>query len=377
MANSLSQKFHKIGLVFILMMFVVMNMIHAGFAQGTLEPKSIANIHNQQSADPTAFSWNTDGSNFAIGFSDGSVSVWTIPDEKNTVINTLMILSEVDESVTSIALSADGSLVSGGFSEGVVRVWDTLNGELLFDKDDHRRWVHSLAWSPDNKLLSSSSSEETIIWTMPNGNQLFSIPMSLRLLRWTPHSDRLIGNTIDTLSLVWDLTTHDIMSRIHAGTETALSPDGSRLVGVQGNRISTWNIITGQMLVSASSGHHAGISSVSWSSDSQRLASGSGILGNDYTVRMWNADNGNEEIVLTGHEDNVISLLWYPDDSHLVSVSFDDTIRIWDTITGRLVGTFRMQINDKGKIAVSPNGELVATIDGDGSVNIWDISVQQ
>jgi len=52
---------------------------------------------------------------------------------------------------------------------------------------------------------------------------------------------------------------------------------------------------------------------------------------------LWNAANGRLLRYLTGHTNTVYSLAFSPDGKRLVSGSFDRTVKLWQTKTGKRV----------------------------------------
>jgi WD40 repeat protein len=50
----------------------------------------------------------------------------------------------------------------------------------------------------------------------------------------------------------------------------------------------------------------------------------------DATVKVWDAETGQEALTLRDHTGQVTSVSWSPDGKCLASSSFDRTVKIWD-----------------------------------------------
>jgi len=77
-------------------------------------------------------------------------------------------------------------------------------------------------------------------------------------------------------------------------------------------------------------GHEGGVWSVSYSPDGSRIVSGS----DDQTVRVWETVTGQQLLCLQGHDGQVSSVSYSPDGSRIVTGSHDQTVRVWDAVTG-------------------------------------------
>ncbi|KAJ5348572.1 uncharacterized protein N7506_001825 [Penicillium brevicompactum] len=113
--------------------------------------------------------------------------------------------------------------------------------------------------------------------------------------------------------------------------------------------------------------HSAYVTSVAWSPDG-RLASGS----HDETVRIWDPVTGQCTSTLEGHSDWVRSITWSPGGSRLASASRDETVRIWDPTTGQCTSTLEGHSAYVTSVAWSPYGSQLASASDDETVRIWD-----
>jgi WD40 repeat protein len=77
-------------------------------------------------------------------------------------------------------------------------------------------------------------------------------------------------------------------------------------------------------------GHGDRVSSVCTSPDGSHIISGS----YDMTVKVWDALTGSCVRTLEGHGDRVSSVCTSPDGSHIISGSLDKTIKVWDQLSG-------------------------------------------
>jgi WD40 repeat protein len=82
--------------------------------------------------------------------------------------------------------------------------------------------------------------------------------------------------------------------------------------------------------------------SVAFSPDGAHIVSGS----YDKTLRVWDAQTGKELAVLKGHSSYVYSVAFSPDGAHIVSGSHDKTVRVWDAQTGKDRGVASEQGSD-------------------------------
>ena len=55
--------------------------------------------------------------------------------------------------------------------------------------------------------------------------------------------------------------------------------------------------------------------------------------------------------------------------------SFDETAKVWDTVTGKLLSTYSGHTGEVVAISFDPNGLLVSTGSMDCTAKLWDVEM--
>lgn len=120
-------------------------------------------------------------------------------------------------------------------------------------------------------------------------------------------------------------------------------------------------------------GHEDGVQSAAFSPDGTRIATSS----LDNTVRIWDSASGRQLHVLRGHRNGVLSASFSPDGTLLLSLSADNTARLWNVRTGEEIQV--LPVLEAGDIfatsaAFSPDGRRIVTTAQDWTPKLWDSS---
>jgi len=157
-------------------------------------------------------------------------------------------------------------------------------------------------------------------------------------------------------------------------TSVSYSPDGARIAsGSWDNTVRVWDARSGAELA-VLRGHENHVTSVSHSPDGSQIASGSW----DNTVRVWDARSGAELAALRGHEGWVTSVSYSPDGARIASGSDDKTVRVWDARSGAELAVLRGHEREVESVSYSPDGARIASGSGasyghmDNTVRVWD-----
>jgi len=146
------------------------------------------------------------------------------------------------------------------------------------------------------------------------------------------------------------------------------SPDGKWLVTASGDyTVRLWNADNGK-LITVLQGHTDEVSHATFSPDGKWLVTAS----RDKTARLWDADSGKLIAILQGHTDYVSHATFTPDGKRVVTASLDNTARLWNVNSGELIATLQGHKSRVTHAEFSPDGKWVVTASPDNTARLWD-----
>ena len=116
-------------------------------------------------------------------------------------------------------------------------------------------------------------------------------------------------------------------------------------------------------------GHSRGVQSLKVSNNGTSVLSG----GEDNTVKLWDSKTGRIKKTLKGHSGIVFSVDFSPDDLMALSGSTDNTLKLWDLNQGKSVKTYRGHTGYVTAVKFFPNGQYALSGSSDKTLRLWDI----
>jgi len=336
----------------------------------------------------TSVSWSPDGrhiasachrdSNFGDG-PDDTVRIW----DSATGLNLSILRHEGPPN--SMAFSPDGMLLLTVSLNDGVRLWNPGTGTLSSGVCGKEALVRHADWSPDGtKLVTGSSDGSLRLWSVNSGHPLLTycqLESAVWRVSFSPNGQLIAAKLADGAVAVLESSTlqmhaHFIMES-DKFTKWEWSPDSTRLAiaiepddsSITHHTVGVINVLERTPLESPV-GHDLNVTSVRWSPDGSRIASGS----NDTTLRVWNPTISETVQILPGHTSIVTCLEWSPDGSKIASGSSDGTARIWNAAGATRQRRLYGHSAPLSQLSMRRDGTQIATCDHHDAVGLWDVA---
>lgn len=282
-------------------------------------------------AGTVSVTWSPDGKQIATCGQKSGVQIWDA--ENFELVRTLS--TDFTRQYWRIAWSPDGKRLAVSRTY-VVRILDVSDGTILHSLEGHRSGVSLLAWSPDGEKLATASGDQTIrIWAAKSGRQtraLESHSGSFSDLAWNSEGDRLMSSTRDGTVKLWSLAKDQF---------------------IEGRFSSEWKRVTS-----------------SWSPNPKlpRI-----VLADTFnTFEIWDPDGRQMLRKLDlGERSWTRNVSVSPDGKFLTAGR--GRLHVYEMETGRLWHTFAAKARIHS-VDCSPMGNVVASTDEAGNVDLWDIA---
>jgi len=274
--------------------------------------------------------------------------------------------------VHSLDVSPDGTLVAAGGQEGVVQVWSLETGELRHRLHPDSAVIRRVRFSPDGKLLASSSSRGMSLWNLRIGRPYAAFGDTADgPLAFAPSSSWLVTGDSRGNGHVWDLERRMernlLLGHNRAIEAVAVSPDGAHVItaGRDGTAY-VWNPESGRPAFSFSL-HRGRLTSLALSRDGLWALTGSA----DRTAFLWRTETS--EMVRAFQPGDPVEAVAFSADGTHAAVGGGSTVAVWRTEGEDPVLRLDGSRTSVDRLALSPGvSYLIAS--RDGAAQVWDLS---
>ncbi len=116
-------------------------------------------------------------------------------------------------------------------------------------------------------------------------------------------------------------------------------------------------------------GHPRGVTACAVTPDGRHVISASW----DHTLKVWELGSGRAVATLEGHTAWVNACAVTPDGRYVVSASWDHTLKVWELESGRAVATLAGHTTWVNACAVTPDGRHVVSASRDHTLKVWEL----
>ncbi len=279
-------------------------------------------------------------------------------------------------------------IISAPDEGGTISIWDFKSGKLINELSGHRSSIRGLVVTPDNKYLVSGSKDKTIkIWNLSTGSlikTLYGHKEGLESVILSPDGKYIISYTGRDTSqknseiIIWKFDTGQIIQTIeHKGDpiySIAITLDGNYIVcGTDKGQIRIWKLSSGDLIriIKGYQKHKYIIDCIGVMDESKVIFT----FSHDKLIRTLNLDSG--KIVKTWeerHKKFKISL----NGCYMISVTTDNTIKIWDLLKSKLMHLIGGKRKYYGSLVISPSSKyLLCRSSNPNSIEIIDINSEK
>jgi WD40 repeat protein len=260
--------------------------------------------------------------------------------------------------------------------------------------------THSLDFNPQGDLLAAGSRDGLIrMWDLPNksgtdgagrlGDPVLAFDAhnkGVNCVLFSPDGSRLASGGNDAMVRLWETGMGEEMGNIIGGTfaipSISFSLDGATLAIVNGDVVRFREVGSGR--IKGTLRAETTFYSSALSPDGETLAVGD--IAN--TIRLWSmaqvlanpTSEAPAQATLSGHEGipgRPSALIWglafHPDGDLLASAGGDGSIRIWDLQTGQLAATLIGHQGGATSVVFSPDGRWLASGGLDATLRLWGV----
>ena len=358
---------------------------------GTSISYSLDYLPSSERVEAVAF--NRETARFASLSEDATLRFW----DPKTGAPTGPPLRQLSEFIFA-AFSPDGDVVGTVASDGSLRFWDVASGTAKDSQPDGRAgwWSYpggyrlpAGAFSPDGTVFTSvGEGGSRWFWDVNSGAATKSTPELSLGASFVFGPDGTRAASVDGGVLhIWDVTAGTAVSfplARHRGPirRFAATREGALLASAgDDGTVRLWDIDTGTSRGEPLEDSAAAGPVAFGGRHGTLLANAAGLDGQ---VRVWDVANWTERGTPLQHGDPVQALAFNPDGTLLASGGFGDTVRVWDVANPTATANDREEPaasagtlphpDTVNVLAFSPDGQLLASGDGDGVVRLWRVT---
>jgi WD40 repeat protein len=288
--------------------------------------------------------------------------------------------------VYTSAFSPDGRKIAYAdiYMDEALQIREASTGQLLNTLEGHEGPIYRCAFSPNGRLIATTSRDNSIrIWEVNTGSLLHSMAgdRNMGACGFSPNGRFLAGSFWGNSLRIYDSLSGQPVNILegHTGEVKAcnFSPDGHFMVSASNDAtLRIWDITQHQAEATLEGREEGGVKKCLFTIDGKSiLSSGTGFFRS--SLNAWDSEKGASLPSITRKENSLYSRIeaWAisPDGHWVISSYLDNILHVWEAATGETVRSLKGKTNNIHSCAFSPDGNLAVSGSADGTLIIWDL----
>ncbi|XP_071465710.1 apoptotic protease-activating factor 1 isoform X1 [Marmota flaviventris] len=268
--------------------------------------------------------------------------------------------------------SPQNHLAVVALSQYCVELWNVDSCVKVADCRGHLSWVHGVMFSPDGSSFLTSSDDQTIrVWETKKVCKNSAIVLKQEVDVVFQENDVMVlaVDNMKHLQLINGKTGQvDYLTEAKVSC-CCLSPHLQYVAfGDEDGAIEILELLNNRVF-QPRVGHKKAVRHIQFTADEKTLISSS----DDSSIQIWNWQS-EEYVLLQGHQEAVkdFRLLKH---SGLLSWSFDGTVKVWNTITGKMEKDFVCHQGTVLSCDISSDATKFSSTSADKTAKIWSFEL--
>ncbi|KAI5963079.1 SWD3 [Candida pseudojiufengensis] len=159
-------------------------------------------------------------------------------------------------------------------------------------------------------------------------------------------------------------------------TSIRISPDNQYVALATLNKIKVYDFNT-YKLITELTGHSKGISDIKFSPINSNIIAS---CSDDLTIRIWSFQTRNSSSstsqclkIFRKHTYHITTIQFNNKGNLLISGSADETITIWDIISGKILTTLAAHSDPISSLVLTPDNSIIISASYDGLIRLFDL----
>ncbi|MBD3638204.1 MAG: caspase family protein [Crocinitomicaceae bacterium] len=274
------------------------------------------------------------------------------------------------------ALSPDNKYIVIGNVDSIAMMIELSTGKVERAFKGHSKVVLAFDFSPDGKILATAGGDRHIkLWDVESGKEIKDLGYHQNLIfeiKFNSDGTKLVSASWDGTFALWDLKEGQVNFKDTGGNSPySIGFTPNDLYIVSGNLKNNFNFYEIDALESFRDlvGNTSIVADFAFSPDGRKLAT----VNWDGHVKVWDVLTGMLLGKMNGHTGSVYAVSWDPNGRFVASGGADNKIILWDPIKNVVVQTLYGHNNPVTCLEFTSDGKELISESVEGIVKVWNL----